>query len=390
MTLAVIVLGSAGSIGQSALDVIRRHPSRLRVSGLATRSNAESLFRDAREFFPKAVAIEDPKAAVILEDKLKNCPATKDIILLSGEAAAATLAKTCTADIAVCAISGIAGLDSAFACVQSGKHIALANKETLVCAGEFFMEAVKRAGVKLFPIDSEHWALASCLAGRSIESIRRVVLTASGGPFFQWNKGDIQNAKKDAALHHPTWKMGPHISIASATLANKAMEIIEAHYLFGIPYDRIEAVIHPQSLVHAWIELNDGSCLMQAAPTDMRLPLQSALLDGYDAEKIPLSVPLSLEQRNGLTFHTIDDDVFPLFRFGVDAGKKGSLWAAAFCGANEGATKRFLETDETIAQLTENVIHATYQTVNEVHYVPANADQCKVIAKRALVLAKSF
>ena len=271
-TLAI--LGSTGSIGTQALDVVRRNPDRFRVVGLGAGTSHELLVGQVREFTPPLVAIADEDAAVELKEALG---AIRGVDILSGPEAMETLARESEADMVLNAMVGAVGLGPSLAALQSGKMLALANKESLVVGGELVMDLVKGEPDRLVPIDSEHSALAQCLRGERREDLRRVIVTASGGPFRGWTRDELAKASVKEALAHPTWSMGPKITIDSATLMNKGLEVIEAHYLFGLEYDQIDVVVHPESVIHGIAEFRDGSMIAQMASADMRLPIQLAL-----------------------------------------------------------------------------------------------------------------
>jgi 1-deoxy-D-xylulose-5-phosphate reductoisomerase len=309
----VVVLGSTGSIGRQTIDVIRSHPERLAVVGLAAGRAAETLAEQARALGVARTGL--------------------------GAEAAIELAALPEADVVVNAIVGAAGLRASLAALEAGKSLALANKESLVAGGELCAAARLRGGGRLLPVDSEHAALAACLEGRDLATVARLVLTASGGPFRERTR--LEGITPDEALAHPTWSMGPKITVDSATLMNKGLEVIEAHHLFGLPYERIGVLIHPQSVVHGIVELTDGSSLLQAAPADMRIPIQRALTS--PDERVPVAAPVDLAASGPLEFEPVDEERWPAVALATEAGRRGATYPAALNAANETAVHAFLE-----------------------------------------------
>src|SRR5438552_3118951 len=303
---SLCILGSTGSIGTQALDVVRRNPDRFRVVGLAAGQSHELLIGQVREFTPPLVAIADQDAAAELARQLG---AVRGVTILSGPEATEALARDSEADMVLNAIVGAVGLGPSLAALQSGKILALANKESLVVGGELIMDLVKGEPDRLVPVDSEHSALAQCLRGERREDLRRVIITASGGPFRGWTRAELAKASVKEALAHPTWNMGPKITIDSATLMNKGLEVIEAHYLFGLAYRDIDVVVHPESIVHAIAEFADGSMIAQMAGHDMRLPIQLAL--AFPDRQGRGIKGLNLAKLGKLTFEELDRDAFP-------------------------------------------------------------------------------
>ncbi|HJP66368.1 MAG TPA: 1-deoxy-D-xylulose-5-phosphate reductoisomerase, partial [Actinomycetota bacterium] len=326
----ICVLGSTGSIGTQALDVIRRNPERLRVAGLAAGTSHDLLVGQIREFMPPLVAIADDEAAAELTQKLG---AVRGVEILAGPDAAETLARESEADMVLNALVGAIGLGPSLATLQSGKMLALANKESLVIGGELIMDLVKGEPDRLVAVDSEHSALAQCLRGERREDLRRVLITASGGPFRGWTKSELEKASVKEALAHPTWNMGPKITIDSATLMNKGLEIIEAHYLFDLEYRAIDVVVHPESIIHGLAEFADGSVLAQMANPDMRLPIQLAL--AYP-DRLGVGIePLDLPKLGRLTFEDLDREAFPAVDLAYRAGEMGLTYPAVLNAANE-------------------------------------------------------
>jgi len=333
-TLAI--LGSTGSIGRSALAVVDAHPSRLRVAALAAGDNAELLAEQAAQYRPAVVALASAGAA----DRFRGMGSYSGAVTCGPEGLVA-VATHPEVDIVLCASSGTAGLEAVLAAIDAGKTIALANKEVLVMAGALVMRAARRRGVAILPVDSEHNAIHQCLHGRRPEEIRRLILTASGGPFRDLSPEQLRDVGPDAALRHPTWQMGRKITIDSATLMNKGLEVIEAHWLFDTPGDRIEVVVHPQSIVHSLVELNDGSVIAQLGVTDMRLPIQYAC--SYP-ERWDAALPsLDLTKAGRLEFHEPAHDRFPCLGLAYRALREGGTVPVVLNAANEVAVAFFLE-----------------------------------------------
>jgi 1-deoxy-D-xylulose-5-phosphate reductoisomerase len=324
----VAILGSTGSIGTTALRVLARQKDRFRVAALTAHSNAKLLAEQEAEFSPRFVGLVN--SAEKCRDNWKCGP--------SSLVEAATLDD---ADIVLNAVVGAAGLDATLAALNAGKRVALANKETLVVAGALAEQACKAGGGEIVPVDSEHSAILQCIGSRPRSDIRRIILTASGGPFRGWSEDQIAKATLEDALRHPTWSMGRKITIDSATLANKALEVIEAHFLFGLPYDRIDVVVHPQSIVHSFVEFIDGSVVAQMSLPSMELPVLYALThpervtDGGMQPFDPIAV-------SPLTFEAVNTARFPALGLGVAAGKRGGAAPAVYNAANEQAVSLFL------------------------------------------------
>ena len=325
----VAVLGSTGSIGTTALRVLARHDDRFRVSALTAFSNLALLREQVAAFRPDYVGLVCSGAEA--HHAWRNGPECLVEAALHPEVA-----------IVLNAVVGAAGLDATLAAVGVGKRVALANKETLVMAGELVREACIVGGGEIVPVDSEHSAILQCLAGRSRDQVRRLVLTASGGPFRDWPAARLDRATVSDALQHPTWRMGRKITIDSATLANKALEVIEAHYLFGLSYDRIEVVVHPQSILHSFVEFVDGSVLAQMGVPSMELPVLYALThpERIADTGVPAFDPVELSP---FTFERVRKEDFPALRLGVEAGIAGGSAPAVFNAANEQAVALFLQ-----------------------------------------------
>lgn len=337
----VTILGSTGSIGRSTLAVLRRHPERFRLVALTGGSNHELLDAQAAEWRPAYVGLATPAGS------------TNGSRARTGPACLIEAATHPEADIVVNAVVGFAGLEATLAALRAGKRVALANKESLVVAGELVEQARRAGGGELVPVDSEHSAVLQCLVERGTLP-SRLILTASGGPFREWPAEQVERATADQALRHPTWQMGRKITVDSATLANKAMEVIEAHFLFGLPYDAVEVVVHPQSIVHAFVEFADGSVLAQLGFPSMELPILYALTH---PERLgdPGIRRFDPVEAGPLTFEPVRADVFRAFAAGVAAGRAGGTAPAVFNAANEVAVARFLEGTLRFGRIAEVV-----------------------------------
>jgi 1-deoxy-D-xylulose-5-phosphate reductoisomerase len=347
---SVTILGSTGSVGTQALDVVRRNPDRFKVAGIsAVGANPELFVGQIREFLPAAVAIADEDAAA---DIKKRIGALRGVEIIAGPDSAELLARDFETDVVLNALVGSAGLSPTLAALQSGKTLALANKESLVVGGELVMDLIKGEPERLLPVDSEHAALAMALRGERREDLKRVVLTGSGGPFRGWTRGELAKASVKEALQHPVWTMGPKITIDSATLMNKGLEVIEAHYLFDLEYSQIHVLIHPEGMVHAMAEFRDGSIRAELASADMRLPIQLALAW---PERLQSGVePVPLTDRS-LTFEPVDHEAFPAVDLAYRVGALGLTFPAVMNAANEVAVMAFLEGKITLIRIVEVV-----------------------------------
>jgi len=333
----LILLGATGSIGQNCLDVVRRHPDRFEIVGLAAHRRAEQLAEAAAEFQPRVVALSDPEVGQRWRDRLRALCST----VLLGPDSLTEIATWPEADLVVNGLVGAVGLAPTYHCVRAGRSVALANKESLVVGGELIMPAAAASGSRIVPIDSEHSAIFQCLQGEPTEAIRRILLTGSGGPFRTWPADKIANATVDQALAHPNWVMGPKITIDSATLMNKGLEIIEAHWLFSVPVEKIEVVIHPQSVVHSMVEFVDGSVKAQLGMPDMRVPIQYAL--SYP-ERLEADFPrVDFVSLGHLDFEEPDFERFPALTLAYEAAKTGGTSPAVLNAANEVAVRAFLD-----------------------------------------------
>ncbi|MDD5224666.1 MAG: 1-deoxy-D-xylulose-5-phosphate reductoisomerase [bacterium] len=332
----ISVLGSTGSIGVNTLKIAEQFPDRLKVVGLAAGRNLALLARQAKKFRPARIAVGDPALIPALRSKLKG----KRVEILAGMEGLVSLARDPEADEIVLSVSGSIGLRPALAALRAGKQLALANKEALVMGGELLMKASRGLGDSLIPIDSEHSALFQLLEGKKPAEIRRLFLTASGGPFLHRSPRSLSRVTPEEALFHPVWKMGRKVSIDSATLMNKGLEVIEAHYLFRTEPERLKVLIHPQGRVHALLELKDGAVLGHLGIPDMRIPIAYAL--SYP-ERLPLRLPaLSLPELKGLTFLEAEPRRFPALRLAYSALAAGGTMPAVLSIANENAVEAFL------------------------------------------------
>jgi 1-deoxy-D-xylulose-5-phosphate reductoisomerase len=328
-TRGVAILGSTGSIGTTALRVLDRHRDRFHVAALTAFTSAVALKQQAAAWSPAFVGL--------VGDSDDCGPGWS-----AGEGCLIEAATRPDVDIVINAVVGAAGLGATLAALEAGKRVALANKESLVMGGDLVTRLIGTGGGELVPVDSEHSAILQCIAGRPYSEVRRLVLTASGGPFRQWSAERLARATLADALQHPTWQMGRKITVDSATLANKALEVIEAHYLFGVPYDRIDVVVHPQSVVHSFVEFVDGSVLAQMGVPSMELPILYAMTwpDRLPDRGVPVFDPVALSP---LTFEPVRHADFPCLALGISAGLAGGVAPAVFNAANEHAVALFLD-----------------------------------------------
>jgi 1-deoxy-D-xylulose-5-phosphate reductoisomerase len=359
---SVTILGSTGSIGTQALDVVRHNPERFKVVGLsAAGTNQELLVGQIREFLPPLVAIADGSAAQEVRERLGDT--VRGVELLVGPQAGEQLAADTEADTILNGLVGSQGLSPTLAALQSGKTVALANKESLVVGGDLVMDLIKGEPERLLPVDSEHAALALALRGERKEDLKRVVITGSGGPFRGWSATELSRASMKEALQHPVWSMGPKITIDSATLMNKGLEVIEAHHLFGLEYSQIHVLIHPEGVVHAIAEFRDGSMRAEMATADMRLPIQLALAW---PERLPTGVASLPLTETPLTFEPVDHEAFPAVDLAYRVGGLGLTFPAVMNAANEVAVMAFLEGRIPLPRIVEIV-----QTIVDQHEPPS-------------------
>ncbi|MCG3149407.1 MAG: 1-deoxy-D-xylulose 5-phosphate reductoisomerase [Verrucomicrobiae bacterium] len=342
----VVLLGTTGSIGVSTQKVAADLPERVRIVGMASRESVDGMEKAVRQFQPLKVAMTNREKARELEAKIKQP-------VLAGERGLVELATMPEADIVLIAIVGTAGLEPALAAIRAGKDIAVASKEILVMAGELVMSEAKKHRVKVLPVDSEHSAIFQCLEGREPATVKRLILTASGGPFRQTPREEFKKITLAQALKHPSWNMGQKITIDSATLFNKGLEMIEARWLFDVEIDRVDVVVHPQSVVHSMVEFVDGSILAQLSVPDMRYPIQYALTW---PGRVPNSMPPTDFAKIGtLTFEEPDPVKFPSLRLAHTAGRTGGTMPAVFNAANEVAVARFVAGQIQFLQIFETV-----------------------------------
>jgi 1-deoxy-D-xylulose-5-phosphate reductoisomerase len=335
----VVVLGSTGSIGTSCLDVIAHLPDRLQLVGLSAHSRVELALEQAQCFRPRFLLLTDPDAAgAVHTDQLP--PGCR---LLRGADAMRRLVTDPEVDVVVSAIVGAAGLEGTWAALEAGKTVAVANKETLVLAGPLVLALAERTGGKVLPVDSEHSAIFQAIQGSSIDEVERIVLTGSGGPFRGRSRAELAHVTVEQALRHPTWQMGRKITVDSATLMNKALEVIEARWLFGLDPDRIDVIIHPESVIHSFVEFSDGAVLAQLSPPDMRLPIQYALT--YPQRVRGPARRLNWRELTAWHFEQPDLETFPALTLGYEVARRGGTCGAVLNAANEVAVGRFLAGD---------------------------------------------
>ena len=350
----IVLLGATGSIGVNTQKVAADLPDQIRIIGMASRENVDGLEKAIRQFKPLAVCMTHHDKADELKRRL-GAPSGRALPtkVYAGERGLVELATMPEADIVLVAIVGTAGLEPALAAIRAGKDLAVASKEILVMAGGLVMSEARKHGVKVLPVDSEHSAIFQCLEGRDPADVKRLILTASGGPFRQTPREKFENITVAEALKHPSWNMGQKITIDSATLFNKGLEMIEARWLFDVEIDRVDVVIHPQSVIHSMVEFRDGSILAQLSMPDMRHPIQYALVG---PRRLPNSMPVTDLARIGtLTFENPDHKRFPSLRLAREAGRAGGTMPAVFNAANEVAVARFVEGQIRFTQIFETV-----------------------------------
>ena len=351
---SIVILGSTGSIGTSTLDIVERFPEEFRVVGLTAGNNDEMLAEQVRRFQPQAVAMSTDAAAARLRQRCSGLP----VEILSGQDGLAKVASLADAELVVSAIVGGAGLVPTLAAIRSKKHIALANKEPMVMAGQLMQEEARRAGVRIFPVDSEHSAIFQSLEGHRIKDVRRLILTASGGALWNVPKEALHDVTPERALQHPNWKMGAKITIDSATLMNKGLEVVEARWLFDIPESHIDVLIHRESIIHSLVEYEDRSMISQLGLPDMRTPISYAM---RYPDRLPLDLPsLDLTAIGTLTFCKPDHDRFPCLRLGYESLQIGGTMPAAMNAANEIAVDAFLNGGIRFTDISD-IIHSTMQ-----------------------------
>lgn len=350
----IVILGSTGSIGASTLDIVSRFPDHFAILGLTAGTNYEKLEQQIRTFHPRVVALSSETAAQHLCARLPNHP----VEILSGEKGLCTVASSPDSDLVISAIVGGSGLMPTMAAIRAGCAVALANKEPMVMAGELMQEEAHKQGKRIFPIDSEHSAVFQSLEGHRKQDVRRILLTASGGPFWNWSIDQMKKVTPEQALQHPNWKMGAKITVDSATMMNKGLEVIEARWLFDVPPNQIEMVIHRESIIHSLVEYCDGSVIAQLGFPDMRTPIAYAL--NYP-ERIPLEPPLlDLGKIGNLTFYPSDFEKFPCSKLAYDALEGGGGLPATLNAANEIAVQAFLNNQITFLDIS----HLIRDTMN--------------------------
>ena len=352
----IIILGSTGSIGSSTLDVIRHHPEEYEVAGLAAGKNISLLRQQIHEFKPRMAVVKTWGDSLRLQKEFSKT----GIDILAGEAGLLELVTELEADLVVSAITGIAGLKPTVAALEAGKNLALANKESMVVAGQFLKKIAARTGARIIPVDSEHSAIFQCLQGQKKRYLKRVYLTASGGPFLRLPVSDLAERKVEEALKHPRWTMGKKVTIDSATLMNKGLELIEARWLFDLQPEELQVLIHPQSVVHGLVEFQDGSVLAQLSQTDMRIPIQYAL--SYPERQLSFLPALNLAEIACLEFYPVDDERrYPLFFLTRKALQAGESYPVMLNAANEVAVNAFLEGKIMFGQIQAIVEYCYHQ-----------------------------
>jgi 1-deoxy-D-xylulose-5-phosphate reductoisomerase len=366
MSRAVAVLGSTGSIGTQSLEVIKELG--YKVVSLAAGTRIEQLAEQIREFQPELVSVKDEAHAVLLRERLGS---TK-VEIMYGQVGLREAARVSSADLVVTAVVGAMGIEPTLTAIHAGKSIALANKETLVSAGEIVLEAVKQKSVSILPVDSEHSAIFQCLQDRPKREVEKLILTASGGAFRSLSRSELLHVSIDDALKHPNWAMGPKITVDSATMMNKGLEIIEAKWLFDVTPEQIDVLIHPQSVIHSMVEYVDGSILAQLGSADMRIPIQYALT--YP-QRSPSNWPrLSFEKMRQLDFYAPDFERFPALRLAYDALRAGGTMPCVLNAANEQAVQRFLQ-----GAIAFHQIESLIERVMDAHTIEYHPDLMQIL-----------
>lgn len=377
----IALLGSTGSIGQNTLEIVRKYPNRLKIKALTAGNNWQLLAQQALEFNPEYVALASTKN----EADLKTALANTNIKVGTGENALIEAVSLNNVDTVLAAIVGFAGLKPVMEAIALKRRICLANKETLVVAGSIFMKAVKENKVDLLPVDSEHSAIFQCLSGLNNPNLSKIVITASGGPFKDFPTEKLKDVTVEMALKHPNWNMGGKITIDSATLMNKGLEVIEAHWLFGADYEDIDIVIHPQSLIHSLIEYSDGSVIAQLGWPDMKLPIQCAL--SWPERWEPPLKPFNLLHAKSMTFFEPRFEDFPSLKLAIKAGKEGGIMPCVLNAANEVAVEAFLNNIITFIEMPQ-LIETTLRGFNNADV--KSIDQLIEIDYKARIFAKSM
>lgn len=347
MVKNIVILGSTGSIGKGTLDVIKKNSAEFSVLGLTGYSNLSLLEQQVRQWNPKVIAVPSEAEKQHIKKRIKS----KLLTILVGREGLCRIASWPGTDVVVSALVGAAGLEPTLAAIHARHNIALANKEVLVMAGSIIMEEARRYKVTIFPIDSEHSAIWQCLKNENVNHIARIILTASGGPFREFSHGQLQKVDRKKTLEHPTWKMGKKVTVDSATLMNKGFEVIEAHHLFNVPLAKIDVVIHPESIIHSFVEFVDGSILAQLSGQDMRLPIQYALT--YPDRKPSCLQSISLPDIARLTFQKPDLHRFPCLSYAYKAAKIGGTMPAVLSAADEIVVENFLQDKVSYVQIAK-------------------------------------
>lgn len=372
----ISILGSTGSIGRSTLDVVDKSGGKFNVRGLAAGRNLDLLCRQVEKFKPKIVSLERKEDA---DEFRRNCKEYA-LRITYGQEGAEEVARFEENDIIVSAITGINGLKPTLAAVKAGKRVALANKESMVVAGPLIQETVQKSGAQIIPVDSEHSGIFQCLAKERIEDVKKVILTASGGPFLQTSIEKMKNKTREEALNHPRWNMGEKVTIDSATLMNKGLELIEARWLFGLLPEKLGILIHPQSVVHSLVEMRDGSVLAQLSPTDMKVPIQYALT--YPRREEALLPSLDFSQIKVLEFYKVDVKKFPLVKLARQVLEEGESFPVALNTANEVAVEMFLkrrikfsDIADVVAEIVENHKKRKIESLDDIFEVDRETRQ---------------
>jgi len=372
----ISILGSTGSIGRSTLDVVDKSGGKFNVRGLAAGRNLDLLCRQVEKFKPKIVSLERKEDA---DEFRRNCKEYA-LRITYGQEGAEEVARFEENDIIVSAITGINGLRPTLAAVKAGKRVALANKESMVVAGPLIQETLQKSGAQIIPVDSEHSGIFQCLAKERIEDVKKVILTASGGPFLQTSIEKMKNITREEALNHPRWNMGEKVTIDSATLMNKGLELIEARWLFGLLPEKLGILIHPQSIVHSLVEMRDGSVLAQLSPTDMKVPIQYALT--YPRREEALLPSLDLSQIKVLEFYKVDVKKFPLVKLARQVLEEGESFPVALNTANEVAVEMFLkrrikfsDIADVVAEIVENHKKRKIESLDDIFEVDRETRQ---------------
>ncbi|WP_438350172.1 1-deoxy-D-xylulose-5-phosphate reductoisomerase [Paenibacillus sp. FA6] len=365
----ISILGSTGSIGTQTLDVVSAHRDQFQVEGLAAGTNTDLLIQQVLEYRPRKVSV----ATKELADRIKSqIPSSTQIFY--GDSGLVEVAAGTEAEMVVTAVMGSVGLRSTMAAIEAGKHIGLANKESLVTAGHLVMSLAKEKGVKILPIDSEHSAIFQCLNGERRKDVAGITITASGGSFRDLSRNELVNVTVEDALKHPNWSMGSKITIDSATMVNKGLEVIEAHWLFDLPYDQINVLLHPESIIHSYVEFCDSSIIAQLGNPDMRVPIQYALT--YPERWPSPTGRLSLAEAGRLHFKEMDYVRFPCLRLAFECGRMGGTATTAFNAANEVAVARFLKREISFLHIEEVIERVLEQHVNMTNPDLGSIEEC--------------